>query len=125
MSRRPKKTWADWKTSYKRAHTKARVKAQAVEGSDKFGAVNAAMRVIKNSAVATDNVGNEVVTKALEGYFDNLADAAINKKSVLEKLVANNAKLAATNKDLVTTVKKLSNENKDLQRETYCLNKTG
>ena len=83
------------------------------------------MRVIKNSAVATDNVGNEVVTKALEGYFDNLAAAAINKKSVLEKLVANNAKLAATNKDLVTTVKKLSNENKDLQRETYCLNKTG
>ena len=35
--------------------------------------------------------------KALEGYFDNLASVAANKKSVLEKLVANNATLAATN----------------------------
>ena len=43
--------------------------------------------------------------KALEGYFDNLAAAAVNNKSVLEQLVANNAKLAATNKELVTIVK--------------------
>ena len=43
--------------------------------------------------------------KALEGYFNNLAAAAINKKSVLEHLLANNSKLAATNKDLVAMVK--------------------
>ena len=119
------KTWADWKTSSKRSHNKARVKAQAAEGSDKFGAANAAGRVFKNSKVATENGHNEVGMMALEGYFDNLCVAATNKKSVLEKLVAKNAKLAATNEDLVAIVKKLSNENKDLQQETYRLKKTG
>ena len=47
--------------------------------------------------------------KALEGYFENLAATAVNEKSVLEKMVANNTKLAATNKDLVAIVKKLTN----------------
>ena len=40
------KTWADWKTAYNRAHAKARVKAQAAEGSDKFGAPNSAEMVL-------------------------------------------------------------------------------
>ena len=31
--------------------------------------------------------------KDIERYFDNLAAAAINEKSVLEQLVANNAKI--------------------------------
>ena len=44
--------------------------------------------------------------KDLEGYFDNLTAAATNKKLVLDQLVANNAKLAATNKYLVAIVKK-------------------
>ena len=46
--------------------------------------------------------------KSLEGYFVNLTDTVINKKSVLEQLVANNSKLAATNKDLVAIVKNCS-----------------
>ena len=75
----PKK-WADWKTSYKRAHAKARVKLQATEGSDKFGTTTAAERVLKNSEVATDDGGNKMCMKYLEGYFDNLAAAATNKK---------------------------------------------
>ena len=96
---------ADWKTTYKREHVKARVKAQTTEGSDKFGAANAAEKVLKTSKVETNNGGDEVGMKDLEGYFDNLAAAAINKKSVLEQLVANNAKISATNKDLVAIVK--------------------
>ena len=63
--------------------------------------------------------------KDLEGYLDNLAASAINKKSVLEQLVTNNAKLTATNEDLVAIVKKLSKEIKNLERETYRLKKTG
>ena len=43
--------------------------------------------------------------KSLEGYFDNLAAAAVNKKLVLEKLVTNNTKLAAANENLVAIVK--------------------
>ena len=54
--------------------------------------------------------------KSLEGYFVNLTDTVINKKSVLEQLVANNSKLAATNKDLVEIVKKLFNNIKNLER---------
>ena len=38
------KTWEQWKTAYKRAHAQARVKAQANDGSAKFGAANAAAR---------------------------------------------------------------------------------
>ena len=38
------KTWAKWKTAYKQAHAKARVKAQANDGSVKFGAANSAAR---------------------------------------------------------------------------------
>ena len=63
--------------------------------------------------------------KSPEGYFDNLAAAAVNEKSVLEKLVANNTNLAATKKDLVAILKKLTNNINDLERGTSRLNKTG
>ena len=43
--------------------------------------------------------------QSLEGYFDNPAAAAVNEKLVLEQLVANNTKLATTNKNLVAVVK--------------------
>ena len=36
------KTWAVWKLAYKQDHAKARVKAQAHEGSTKLGAANSA-----------------------------------------------------------------------------------
>ena len=61
---------------------------------------------------------------ALEEYFDNLA-AAVNEKLVLEKLVANNTKIAATNENLVAIVKKLTNEIKYIERETSRLKKGG
>ena len=61
------KTWAEWKTAYKTAHAKARFKAQATEGSDKFGAANVSARVHNTSEVETNNGVDEVVIKALEG----------------------------------------------------------
>ena len=64
-------------------------------------------------------------TKALEGYFYNLAAAAVNEKLVLEQLVANNTKLAATNKNLVAMVKKLTNDIKKIERETSRIKKGG
>ena len=39
------KTWPQWKSAYKRAHVKARVKAQANDVSVKFGAANSAARL--------------------------------------------------------------------------------
>ena len=81
---------------------KARVKAQASEGADKFGAANVAKRDIgvgfeKNSGVTRYDGGNAVRLKLFEGYFEKLASADTNEKKVLEQLVAINAKLAATN----------------------------
>ena len=63
------KIWADWKAIYKNAHAKARVKAQAAKGDDKFGAANAAERVLKNSEVTTGDGGYKVGMKDLEGSF--------------------------------------------------------
>ena len=65
--------------------------------------------------MTTYNSGNAVGLNALEGYFKNLVAATTNKKTFLEQLVNNNAKLVATNEELVAVVEKLTNDNKDLQ----------
>ena len=59
------KTWDNWKISYKKAHTKARVRAQDAEGADKLGAANIAERVLNNSNVKTDDGGDKVDLKSL------------------------------------------------------------
>ena len=104
---------------------KARIKAQAVEGAENFGAANVAERILNNSDMTMYGGGDEVGLKAIEVYFENLAAAVTNEKTVLEQLVANNSKLAATNEELVAVIKKLTNKNKYLQQETYRLNKKG
>ena len=75
------KIWAERKRAYKRAHAKERVKSQATEGSDKFGAENAAARVHTTIKMETNNGVNKGGMKALEEYFDNLAAAAVKKIS--------------------------------------------
>ena len=55
--------------------------------------------------MTTDDGGDEVGLKSLEGYFNNLSAIVTNEKTVFEKQVASNTKLAATNKELVTVVK--------------------
>ena len=63
--------------------------------------------------------------KALEGNFDNLATAAVNEKSILEQLVLNNTKLAASNERLVALVKKLTGDIKNLELDNSQLKKGG
>ena len=53
-----------------------------------------------------DDGGYKVVLNSLEGYFENLATAINNDKTVLNQLDASNANLAATNEELVAVVKK-------------------
>ena len=77
------KIWAERKRAYKRAHAKERVKSQATEGSDKFGAENAAARVHTTIKMETNNGVNKGGMKALEEYFDNLAAAAVKKNQCL------------------------------------------
>ena len=59
------KTWAEWKAAHKRAHAKARVKVQATEGFDKFGAANRAARIQNESELERNHSGDEVIMKAL------------------------------------------------------------
>ena len=61
------KTCADLKAAYKKAHAKARIKAQANEGSVKFGAANSAARLETTQGVETNQGFNEGVMKSLEG----------------------------------------------------------
>ena len=90
----------------KKAHDKARIKAKDNEGYVKVGAANSAARVETTQYAETNQVLDEGGMKSLEGYFYNLA--AVNRKSVLDQLVANKTKLAATNENLVAIVKKLT-----------------
>ena len=120
------KTWPQRKSAYKRAHAKASIKAQANDGNVKFGAANYAT-CIENINPPLDNQLEEdgVVIKALKGYFNNLADAAVNKKGVLQQLVLNNTTLATSNESLVVIVKKLSGDIKNFERGISRLKKGG
>ena len=120
------KTWSQWKTAYKRAHAKARVKSQANNGSVKFGAANSAAR----QETADPPLENQLeedggYLKTLEGYFNNLAAAAVNEKWVLQQLLLNNNTISTSNKSLVALVKKFSNDIKNLEREISRLKKGG
>ena len=111
------KTWATWKSAYKQAHTKARVKAQATNDIVKFGAANSAACQEYAHLPLNNQLEVDISDlKTLERYFDNLAAAAVNKQGVLKKLVLNNTTLATSNENLVAIVKKQSNDIKNLER---------
>ena len=85
------KNWTQRKAAYKNAHAQARIKAQANNGTAKFGAANSAARQDTPKTTVDNQLEVEDVgIKALEGYFDNLAAAAVNEKSVLQQLALNN-----------------------------------
>ena len=48
--------------------------------------------------------------KALEGYFDTLAAAAVNEKSMLQQMVLNNNTLTTSNEILVDLVKNINQQ---------------
>ena len=76
---------AQRKTAEKKAHDQARIKAQANGGSAKFGAANSSACQDKPTSPLDNKLEEEDVgIKALEGYFDNLAAATANEKSVLQ-----------------------------------------
>ena len=91
-----------------------RVKAQAHQVNTKFGADNSAARQEAHLPLDNQLEGDSSDVKTLEGYFENLAAAATNKKDILKQLVLNNTMLATSNKILVALVKKHQNEIKNL-----------
>ena len=112
--------------AYKKAHAQARVKAQASDGTAKFGAANSAALQDKTKPPLYNQLEEEDFgIKALEGYFDNLAAAAVNEKSVLQKLVLNNTTLTTSNESLVTLFKKITGNVKNIEQENSRLKKGG
>ena len=101
------KTWANWNTSYKQAHAKARGKAHDNDGSVKFGAANSAA-CQESAHFPLDNQleADSGDLKTLKGYFDNLYAAAVNEQGDLKKLVLNNTTLAMSNESIVALLKK-------------------
>ena len=104
--------------AYKKAHAKARIKAQANEGSVKFCVANSASRLETTQGVETNQGVDKGGMKSLEGNFNNFPATAVNEKLVLKQMVANNTNLATTTDNLVIIVKKLTNDIKHLERET-------
>ena len=90
------KTWAVWKLAYKQSHAKARVKAQAHEGSTKLRVANSSARPEYQLPLDTQHEGASRDVKTLEGYSDNLAAAVTNEKDVLNQLVLNTTTLNIT-----------------------------
>ena len=112
--------------NYKKAHAQARIKAQANDGTAKFGAANSAAHKDTSKPTVDNQLEVEDVgITALEGYLNNLAVTAVNKKSVLQKLVLNNTTLATSNESLVALVKNLTGDIKNLERENSRLKKGG
>ena len=66
------KTWENWKEAYNKAHAKARIKAQANEGTVKFGAENSAAHLETTQNVEKNQGVEDGGMKALEGYFTTL-----------------------------------------------------
>ena len=102
------------------------MKAQANNGSVKFRAANSSAHQ-ETSNLSLDNQLKEEGgdLKTLEGYFDNLAAAEVNKQGVLNQLVLNKTTLATSNKSLVALVKNQSNDIKNLEREISRMKKGG
>ena len=72
-------TWDKWKTLYRMSSKKAAIKAKATGGKDLFGSANAATASTDESEDMNPPMGSN-----LEGYFDNLAAAAMNEKQKLK-----------------------------------------
>jgi hypothetical protein len=84
------KTWPAWKKLYRAAAKKAAIKANASGGRDQFRAAHAATEMQSEDM-------NPPMGSAMEGYFDNLAAAAMNEKDTLAEMVRAIANLTESN----------------------------
>lgn len=92
------KTWATWKTTYRAAHI-ARKRQLLAAGSNE--------PLSHAHAVTTDRFPPATYDK-LDGYLDNLANAATHERSTLAQLVESNATLTANNAALTASLAAIS-----------------
>ncbi len=92
------KTWAIWKTKYRVAHIARRRQLLAAGTTEPLSRAH---------AVTTDTTVGDTFDK-LDGYLDNLANAATQEKSTLAHLVDTNATLTANIATLTTSFSALT-----------------
>ena len=95
------KTWNAWKTAYKTADMKERVRRIATGKNDAHDALR---QTVAPQGTAIDNHANK---NDLEDYVYNLAAAATKEKVVLAQLMAGIAAMTINNEALVATESKL------------------
>ena len=120
------KTWDAWKTMYKAAQGKERVRVKAAGGTNAFGGNNEgsqanAAEEQHNNPPNSDEVAASVGD--LEACFDNLANAAKVERTTLDELVKNNGLLTTSNSELVAANRESAAENKKLRAENDALRK--
>jgi hypothetical protein len=92
------KTWTAWKKAYRAAHMIARKCQLLASGTSKpFGGAHAASTMPPKGTL-----------DCLDGYLDNLANAAIQEKSTFAQLVDSNASLAKSFKALAAAYDSLA-----------------
>ena len=115
--------WSTWKTMFKDAENKEKIRMQATGGKDQFGAAH---RAAEDEAVPvappSAPLSGKTQGDSLDEYFDALAAAASTDQNVLAELVTSVTKLTASNANLVDSVSKLTKANEAL---TAKLNKAG
>ena len=123
------KHWKTWKSMYKAAQGRERVRSKAGGGKNSFGGVNAGgantAAAATNSPPTDDASAEPFTVDKLEACFDNLDNAAKAERSTLYELVKSIAVLTTTNSKLVATNKKWGGENTTLQHEINALRKRG
>ena len=101
------RTWARWKTIYRKAEMADKVKNSAKVGQDHFGAHGAFDKVPTPEA---PEALPQLSVEELDGYFHPLANASTTKKDILAALVKSNATLTTSNATLMATVENLQKQ---------------
>jgi len=106
------RTWARWKTMYRKADNKDKVKKKARDaqfgGLAKSTALSATVSQPSVRFDQSDTKKEPVTLEELEGCFDAIATAAVTGKDSIESLTKTNAVLTKTNAELAAVIKSLA-----------------
>ena len=101
----PKKerTWAKWKTMYRDADNKTKVKKKA-RGAQ-FGGLVKKTALVTHTDEESSHKKDPVILEELEGCFDSVVMAAVTGKESIEALLKNNTLLTKINAKLSAVIK--------------------
>ena len=109
-------TCVAWKKLYRTAAKKAAIKATAASGRDQFGSSHAATE--SQSEDMNPHMG-AAMGATMEGYFDNLAQAAMNDQSTIAEMVRAMSNFTKSNEVLTKTNADLTHQLTVLQKAKW------